>query len=98
MSDADVLTGRIGTPVSIRLQSVPSSGAIWYAAATDPGGELTALDPIARSAAPGGQVEQVFEFRATAPGTYRLQFELKRIWEPDVRGRRLFTVHMQPDE
>jgi len=97
-ADTDVLSGRVGQPVSIRLESTPSSGALWYASEPEPHGELNARDPIVRDAAPGGQVDQVFEFRAPAPGTYRLRFDLKRAWEPEVRRQRHITVHVQADE
>jgi hypothetical protein len=97
-ADADVLTGRVGQPVSIRLESTPSSGALWYASSPEPPAELSARDPIVRDAAPGGRVDQLFEFRASAPGIYRLRFDLKRAWEPAVRRQRHITVHVQADE
>jgi hypothetical protein len=88
------LTGIVGAPVSILLESTPGSGAIWYAPEAPPHTTLESLDAIPEGGGIGGAVTQVFEFRADAPGTYELGFRLKREWETAVREQREVVIQI----
>jgi predicted secreted protein len=90
----DVLTGRVGAPVRILLESTPGTGAIWYAPVAPPHATIDSLDSISAGPGIGGPVQQVFLFRADAPGTYTLNFQLKRVWEPVVRRERHFVIQI----
>jgi len=93
-ANGDWLTGSVGEPVRISLDSTPGTGAIWYAPVAPPHATIDSLDAIPASPGIGGSVHQVFLFRADAPGTYTLGFQLKREWEPDVRGERHVVVQI----
>jgi hypothetical protein len=93
-ADGDRLTGSVGEPVRICLESTPGTGAIWYAPAAPPHATIDSLDAIPASPGIGGSVHQVFLFRADAPGTYTLSFQLKREWEPVVRSERRFVIRI----
>ena len=95
-ADGQHLTGCVGVPVRILLESTPGSGAIWYAPAPPPGTTIDSLDSIVAGPGIGGSVQQVFLFRADAPGIYTLDFQLKRAWEPVVRDERSVIVRIRP--
>ena len=84
----------MGEPVSILLESTPGTGAIWYAPAAPPQTTIESVDAIPASRGIGGAVQQVFEFRADAPGTYELSFQLKREWETAVREERQVVIQI----
>jgi len=88
----DWLTGCVGVPLRVLLTSTPGTGAIWYAPAAPPGTTIDSLDAIPASPGIGGPVHQVFLFKADAPGTYTLDFQLKRAWEPIVREERHLVI------
>ena len=90
----DMLTGRVGAPVRILLESTPGTGAIWYAPVAPPHATIDTLDSIPAGPGIGGRVQQVFLFRADVPGTYVLDFHLKRAWEPVVRRERHFVIQI----
>lgn len=75
----------------VELESIPGSGAIWYYV---PSSDMVKLAREERKASAeiGGALLQVFVFRAEVPGTYILNFELKRAWEHVVRRRTSVTV------
>ncbi len=90
------LTGCVGVPVRILLESTPGSGAIWYAPTPPTGTTIDSLDSIPASPGIGGSVQQVFLFQADAPGIYTLDFQLKRTWEPVVRDERSVIIRIRP--
>ena len=93
-ASSDELTGIVGEPVSILLESTPGSGAIWYAPEAPPHTTLEGLDAIPGGGGIGGAVKQVFVFQADAPGTYQLGFRLKREWETAVREERRVVIQI----
>jgi hypothetical protein len=93
-ANEDRLTGRVGVPVRILLESTPGTGAIWYPSSVPPGTTIDSLDSIPISPGIGGSVHQVFLFQADVPGTYTLDFQLKREWEPVVRGERHVVIQI----
>ena len=93
-ASSDELTGIVGEPVSILLQSTPGTGAIWYAPEAPPQSTIESLDAIPEGGGIGGAVHQVFEFQADAPGTYELSFQLKREWETAVREERQVVIQI----
>jgi hypothetical protein len=94
-ADEERLTGRVGVPVPILLESTPGTGAVWYAPAAPPGTTIDSRDSIPISPGIGGAVHQVLLFQADAPGTYTLDFQLKREWGPVVRGERRLVVDLE---
>ena len=93
-ASGDKRTGIVGEPVSILLESTPGTGAIWYAPAAPPHTTIESVDAIPAGRGIGGAVLQVFEFRADAPGTYELSFQLKREWETAVREERQVVMQI----
>ena len=91
------LTGRVGEPVHVYPESTPGTGAIWYAPAAPPASTIESLDAIPADPGMGGAVLQDFVFTADAPGTYTLDFRLKREWEPVVRGERRVVIQVGPE-
>jgi predicted secreted protein len=79
-------SARSGQAFTVDLESTPGSGTIWYYVPTSGAPEL-AQEDRKPSADIGGTLVQTFVFRIGAPGTYLLQFELKRAWENIVRRR-----------
>lgn len=90
------LTGKVGSPVQILLESTPGTGAIWYAPPSPPHTTITSLDSKPLGSGVGGSVQQVFVFQADAPGTYTLDFRLKREWETEVRRERKVVIRIDP--
>ncbi len=93
-ASSDWVTGGVGEPVRISLESTPGTGAIWYAPAAPPNTTIESLDAIPAGQGMGGPVHQIFLFRAEAPGTYELCFQLKREWETVVRAERQLVIRI----
>jgi len=80
-----------GEEFAIDLESTPGSGAIWYYVPIS-GAPTLAREERKPSDNIGGTLIQTFVFRAGAPGTCLLHFELRRAWEEIVRRRVSVTV------
>jgi predicted secreted protein len=93
-TDDNQLTGRVGEPVQIRLASTPGTGAIWYAPPSPPHTTIESMASKPLGSGVGGSVQQVFVFRADAPGTYPLEFRLKREWEKEVRKEQKVVIRI----
>ena len=78
----------------VELQSYSGSGAKWQFVPKGDGPKLVKQDTRPQDQSIGGAATQVFTFRADAPGTYKLLFELKRPWEPSPRNRKEITVEV----
>ncbi len=74
-----------GEPFKVSLQSSSGTGASWFWKASDPAITLVSevSEPIGDS--PGDPARKLFVFQAARPGTYLIQFELRRSWEKQVR-------------
>ena len=81
--------------MQILLESMPGTGAIWYAPPAPSQTTIESLDSRRLEPGIGGPVLQAFEFRANAPGAYRLTFQLKREWEGVVRRERHVVVSIE---
>jgi predicted secreted protein len=77
---------------NVELQSYPGSGAKWQFVPQSDGPRLVKQDSRPNDKSIGAAATQVFTFRADAPGTYKLLFELKRAWEPTARNRKEINV------
>lgn len=95
MADSEInLTAHPGEQVEVALQSTPGTGAIWRLSP-----DVRQPDSLEehREATPGigGAVTQLFTFAYTKPGDYRLAFDLKRPWEPEVRNHVSVNVEVR---
>lgn len=95
-TDDNQMTGRVGEAVQIRLASTPGTGAIWYAPPPPPHTTIESMASKPMGSGVGGSVQQVFVFQADAPGTYSLEFRLKRQWEKEVQKERTVVIRITP--
>ena len=94
-NDPGLIKAKLSQEFEIRLRSIPSSGYIWQVEACHE--SLSLIDVIYEQIAPqtvGGNVDQIFRFRASAKGSYVVTFVLKRTWEPSALESRRFIVEV----
>jgi len=80
---------------SVQLESYPTSGALWQFGAVGEEPQLVNENTLPNNQAIGGAATQIFTFRASTPGTYKLLFELKRSWEPSASSRKEILVEVK---
>lgn len=76
------LSARPGQDVAIVLDAAPGAGLVWQVATVPAGCRLTLGEHAPGGAGDGAATHQHFGFCADSAGNYRLQFELRRSWEP----------------
>ncbi len=82
MSEAgEIRAVQVGKQFAIDLEAIPGAGYMWELVATAPEIELVSQDVVKISKAIGGNSTQRFLFVAKAPGSFALEFRLKRRWE-----------------
>lgn len=84
----------VGETFAIALAGNPTTGYTWQAA-VDPGylelvGET--FEPAGEGVGSGGQ--EVFHFRALAPGTSEINYEYRRPWDKKARESRQFRIEI----
>lgn len=90
----DNLSVKRGERFSVELRNYSGGGALWGFVLPE-GIELIEKTTKPLDEGIGGEVLQVFTFRADAAGSSRLVFELKRPWEPAARRRKTITVKVE---
>lgn len=87
-----MVSAQAGKAFELRLGSGPTTGYKWEVA--PPSGVRLVKEAFERSAgaALGDGGEQVFRLLADAPGRHRLEFRLRRPWEPDPIETRVVEV------
>jgi predicted secreted protein len=73
---------------NVQLESNPTSGFRWQFVPVAGEPELINETTVPNSQAIGGPASQIFTFRASTPGTYKLVFELRRSWESSASSRK----------
>ena len=90
----DNLSVKSGDTFSVELRNYPGSGALWDFVLPE-GFEFVDKTTRQLGEGIGGEVLQVFTFRAGAAGSQDLVFELKRPWEAAARRRKTITVKVE---
>ncbi|PYI64725.1 hypothetical protein CVV68_21130 [Arthrobacter livingstonensis] len=96
-----MITVHTGETFAVELPATPATGYQWQATGVPAGMEATAgsFQPDARDArAVPAAGRQVFHFKAGAPGTLELHFELKRSWETEPARRHTEEVLVLPQQ
>lgn len=75
-----------GQELTITLASTPGSGAIWLLVAGRDD-RVSLREEREPSPGVGGQTDQHFILTFADPGTYTLDFDLKRPWEVAIQSR-----------
>jgi predicted secreted protein len=83
---------QVGKQFAIDLEAMPGAGYMWEM--TPPSGqvELISQAVVSISKAIGGNSTQRFLLVARLPGSYSLEFKLKRTWEADSVKTSVFTI------
>jgi inhibitor of cysteine peptidase len=97
-ANGDRVSVRQSEEFEVRLAATPTTGYSWQLVNSPP-----QIQPIGNSyvqsaqgqPVAGGSGVQVFRFRASQPGSYRLTFELKRPWESQAQQSRAIQVQVQ---
>ena len=82
--DSQVFRGR-GRNAVVAIAETPTSGYRWKASSLPAGLSLRETKFISPSAEPvaGGEGRRELHFTADRPGTFDVELELKREWEPE---------------
>jgi len=96
MSDKEsVRAVQVGQPFAIDLEAIPGAGYMWDVARQPGAVELVGQEVVAISKEVGGSSTQRFTLVAHHPGSYSLEFELKRKWEKDPVKTRVISIQVE---
>jgi inhibitor of cysteine peptidase len=91
---AKAIRASVGETFAIALAGNPTTGYTWHAT-VDPGhlevvGET--FEPAGKGVGSGGQ--EVFRFRALAPGSSEIKYEYRRPWDKKARESKRFRIEI----
>lgn len=92
---------QVGDELTVRLEAIPGTGYSWNISEGDEGMLSLIGDPVfERSGVQvlGGVEQQIFRFRATSPGTRRLEFEYRRPWDKVKTATKSYSIKLLIDE
>lgn len=87
-----ILLVQVGQSFAIDLEAIPGAGYMWELTRQAEEVELTSQEVVAIAKEVGGSSTQRFTLVAHQPGSYSLEFELKRKWEKDPVKTSLFSI------
>jgi predicted secreted protein len=94
MSDEQAVRAvQVGQPFTIDLEAIPGAGYMWELTGQPGEVELMSQEVVAISEEVGGSSTQRFTLVAHRPGSYSLEFELKRKWEKEPVKTSVFSIH-----
>ncbi len=96
MSEAgEIRAVQVGRPFAIDLEAIPGAGYMWELSPSAPQIELISQDVVKISKAIGGNSTQRFQLVAKKPGTFTLEFQLKRRWEAQPARTSRITIRAE---
>ncbi len=90
--ESNVRTVRVGQQFAIDLEAIPGAGYMWEIARIADEIELIDQRVVSISKEIGGNSTQRFVLVAKAPGSYSLEFQLKRKWEAEPARKSLISI------
>ena len=90
-----ILLVQVGQSFAIDLEAIPGAGYMWELARQPEEVELTSQEVVAIAKEVGGSSTQRFTLVAHQPGSYSLEFELKRKWEKDPVKTSVFSIQVE---
>ena len=91
------MTVRVGSEFEIALDYNPSTGASWESVGGDGSVRLVKSEVLPATGSVGSSAQMRFRFVGDKPGTYELQFVLKRPWETIIRKTEQRCVQVEAD-
>ena len=93
--ESNVRVVRVGQQFDIDLEAMPGAGYMWEIAQPVDEIELISQKVVSISKEIGGISTQRFVLVAHQPGSYTLEFQLKRRWEKAPVRTSLFSIHVE---
>jgi len=90
-----ILLVQVGQSFAIDLEAIPGAGYMWELTRQAEEVELTSQEVVAIAKEVGGSSTQRFTLVAHQPGSYSLEFELKRKWEKDPVKTSVFSIQVE---
>jgi predicted secreted protein len=93
VTDEAVVAAQTGDTVTVRLQETATTGYVW--SVTGVGGGLQVEEDRSVASgdrAPGGGGEHLVRLHAKQPGTWYVDLQRARAWEPEPAEKRRITV------
>ena len=90
-----ILLVQVGQSFAIDLEAIPGAGYMWELTRQAEEVELTSQEVVAIAKEVGGSSTQRFTLVAHQPGSYSLEFELKRKWEKDPVKTSAFSIQVE---
>ena len=86
---------QVGKKFAIDLEAMPGAGYMWEITRNPAEFELLSQKVVSRSKEIGGNSTQRFLIVAHQPGSYSLEFELKRKWEALPVETNIFSIQVK---
>lgn len=90
-----MIKATVGGVVDVRLPSTPTTGYRWHLEGPPDGLETVEDNFTSTSEKLGAGGNHSFRLRATKPGSYKLNFALKRSWESHATEHHAVDVEVE---